>query len=357
MGIKLLDDGRTEIKHYYRLPDGTATHVKKTINTQLQKEIFKAKAELIERVERCSLKDACCKWEELVDAVVRKNDGAGMPWVYNQVKEGLKGYVDDSFVKRYNRYLDKLEIDGKSTNTISNHKSAIRRTLNYAYETGRIDQIPIRKFDIEQKFRDRVWNTTEERLRFFNTLQKEESHLLHAVTLLELRPIRAASDLFRLTDENLVYINGLPVLRYYAKKTERSTKSEGKLTHIPLYTKSGEVFSEIVDYIHHGRPKDCHLLYPRITGNTWEQMGDPKKHWKTMCRKADIKDFHIHDLKHIATTNMIEEGWSIEQLLGMGCQFSEKMIKKVYWKQNAEKALAPDVLSDKQNNDQQFANF
>lgn len=64
---------------------------------------------------------------------------------------------------------------------------------------------------------------------------------------------------------------------------------------------------------------------------------DMGKHLLCVLRKQ-FPEAHII---LIATTAMIEEGWTIEQMLAMGCQFSDKMIRKVYWKANAEKALAP----------------
>ena len=337
MGIKYNSDGSTTIVHNYRTASGRATHKQITIGTQNQKAVLKAKRDLIEKCERCSLKDATVTWEELVEAVLKVNAGAGMPWVYSQVKAGLKGPMNQSFARRYHQYISRLEADGKSVNTVSNHKSAIRRTLNYGVETGLIDRNPIGKFYIKQKFRERVWNSTDERLRLFNTMTELKSHLYWAVTLLERRPIRAVSDLFRLTDENLIRVNGRPVLRFLQKKVGGRVQKE---TYIPLYDKQGNVFEDLMDYFNHGRPKGCRLLFP---GRNGRPMGNPKRHWNYLCKKAEITDLHIHDLKHIATTAMIEEGWTIEQMLAMGCQFSDKMIRKVYWKANAEKALAPTL--------------
>jgi integrase len=347
MGIKFLPNGTTEVRHYYRTPQGVSTHKARTVPGHSKTAAIKVKAALIEEVEKelRSLKDPQKKepdWGDLCDVAFKIKNGSGMPWVYNLVKKGLAGKVDEKFPARYERYIMRMELEEKSVNTISNHKSVIRRILNVAYQSGRIDVIPIRKFNIEQKFRQRVWQSEEERLRLFNTMIKERSHLYWAVVLLERRPIRAVSDLFRLTDGNLVRINGLPVLSFLAKKTGKNEKN----TFIPLYDKQGNVFDDVMNYLHRIRPRDCPLLFPRIFDDgRWEPMGNPKKHWNTMVRKAKITDLHIHDLKHVATTNMIEEGWSIEALMAMGCQFSEKMIRKVYWQQKAEKFLRIDTDS------------
>ncbi|HUI93185.1 MAG TPA: hypothetical protein VLX68_13135 [Chitinivibrionales bacterium] len=130
------------------------------------------------------------------------------------------------------------------------------------------------------------------------------------------------------------------------KKTERRTKE--KETFIPL-----KGLDDILQYLTFGRPKDCPLLFPRLEGEiehvndfegmrnaAWYPMGKPRRHFLTMCREAEITNLHIHDFNHIAMTTMIEiEGFTAERILALGIQFTEKMIKEVYWKKNALRAL------------------
>jgi hypothetical protein len=340
-----LPNGRTLIRHDYR-KGRTPTHAQITVPSQKTADIVIAKYELLKRCEVQLSKSSGIMFETLVDAVVKKNNGAGMPWVYNAIRQRFSGCpVNASFVHEFQAYIANMEDDDRSLNTIANHKSAIQRTLNYAYQRGIIDVIPIRTYDITRSFRDRVWSTDEERLRFFNTLRGNCSHLYWSMVLLERRPIRAHSDLWRLTNENLVLIGpGAPYLRYRAKKTGNRVSRD---THIPLHG-----LDDVIDYLRFGRPTHCPLLFPRLEGpirdvgnfNDWQQcawypMGKPKRHFTTMCERADIVDLHIHDFKHIAMTSMIDEGYSIEKIMALGIQFDERMIRNVYWHKNATKVL------------------
>jgi len=340
-----LPDGRTLIRHDYR-KGKKPTHAQITVATQKTTDIVCAKYELLKRCEASSLKSTSITFDTLVDAVVKKNNGAGMSSVYNAIRLRFKGCpVTASFVQEFHAYIDNLEDLGRSQNTIANYKSAIQRTLNNAYQCGLIDAVPVRTFDITRSFRDRVWESSEERLRFFNTLQLCRSHLYWSMVLLERRPIRAHSDLWRLTDENLILHGpGAPYIRYRAKKTGNRVCRD---THIPLHG-----LDDVVEYLRYGRPLGCSLLFPRhepivtdvydfaeLKKCAWYPMGKPKRHFSTMCERAGIRNLHIHDFKHIAMTGMIEEGFSIEKIMALGIQFDERMVRNVYWHKNAAKVL------------------
>ena len=157
----VLPDGRRRLVYDYRGPDGPA-HVQTTLpaGTTIAERI-KAKSALVEKAERRSLKDQEARFEDMVDAVLKRNNGAGMQWVYDRIKKDLAGPINNGFAHRYNRYLDTLLAEEKSVNTMSNHKSAIRRVLNFAYKRHSIESMPIRDFEIKSKFRSRVLSRDE----------------------------------------------------------------------------------------------------------------------------------------------------------------------------------------------------
>ena len=346
------DDGGVTYAYSFRDTTGRTKNVQTTVYSSVLADHIRAQADLIEKADKKrSLKNSGVKFGELVDSVVKKNQGGGQPWVYAAIKKHFGTlFVGDSLVREYHDYIEDLENDDYSHNTIQHHKSAIRRVLNYAYETGRIDSIPIRKFDISFEFRDRIWNSDQERLKFFNKMIEIRSHLYWSMLLLEKRPIRAKSDLWRLTDDNLILFGeGAPYLRFVAKKTSNKNAIQ-KETFIPL-----KGVPEIVEYLTKGRPANCSLLFPNVylpKGKSvfdfefmrtaeWTEMGSPKKHFNYICEKSGILDLHIHDFKHMAMKHMIEEeNFTIEQLTAFGVQFDDKLIKKVYWQKNAIKMMS-----------------
>lgn len=345
-----LPDGRIRLVYDYRGPTGTR-HIKATLPAGSRiAEIIKAKAELVLKAERRSLKTQGALFEAVVDLVVRKNNGAGMSWVYDRVKEELAGPMDDTFCDRYNRYIDKLMDEKKSVNTISNHKSVVRRVLNCAWKRKMIDNMPVRDFEIELKFRKRVL-TLDERNRLERVMRnpvpkdspetKPPSYLYWSIRLAEQRPIRGLSDLWNLTRENLVLFGeGAPYIRFTAQKT-------GLETTVPLSD-----LPDVVEYLQHGIPLDCPYLFPRLEGGIdsvenlnamsrahWSKIGDPKNHFHELLVLAEIDDFHFHDFKRMATTDMLDGGYTAEELIDLGMYSSRKMIDLCYKKRDAMRVL------------------
>ncbi len=348
--IKQLGPRHFLIDYGYRRPDGTVTHVKRIVyGTKI--DAVAAFVEIARRIQGKARNYTGPFFPDLVDLVLKKNSGAGMPSVYAAIRKHFENvHVGDSFQNEYDEYIDELEDADRAINTIANHKSAIQTTLKYAKKKKKIKDVPITDFEIERTARDRTWNSEQERLKFFNTLIEKKSHLYWSMLLLELRPMRARSELWRLTDKNLVLFGkGAPYLTYLQAKTAARTEKE---TYIPLAS-----LDQIMDYLQHGRPPGCPLLFPRLEGPiksvddfegmrkcAWFPMGSPRRHFRTMCHEAEIVDLRIHDFKHIAMTHMIEvDGFSIERIMALGIQFTDKMIKKVYWKKNAIAALTGPV--------------
>lgn len=353
MQQETLPDGRIKLIYSYRGPNGPSK-VKATLPRDIRiADIIKAKAALVEKAERRSLKTQDELFEDAVDIVMKYNNGAGMEWVYNRIKKDMAGPMDASMVTRFARYIDTLIDEKKSLNTIANHKSAIQRVLNVAYQRSMIDQIPIRDFSIKREFRDRVL-TADERLSLENVMVRCKSHLYWSIKFAEKRPIRGLSDLWNLKRENLILFGeGSPYIKFYAQKTDLHTILP--LVDIP----------EIVEYLKNALPEDCPYLFPRLDGeiesvfdfsgmkkSAWYKMGDPRSHFATLLRNAKIKDFHFHDFKRIATTAMLDSRvFTADELIDLGIYASRDMIDRCYKKRDAMTVLrrisvVPNVVPD-----------
>ena len=330
MGIKRLPDGRYRIVYdYYK--NGTPTHAQRTMPADSKRsDLVKAQAELIEQAEKRSLKSTSILFEDIVDSAVRKNKGGGQPWIYNEIRKRFEGVpVDKTFVSEYEDYLEDLEDEEYSDNSINHRKSAIRFCLNHAYQTGKIDSVPIRKWNISYKFRDRIW-TAGEKQRIYNVMAQIDSHLYWAVWFSERRPIRKG-DLIKLTNDNLVLFGpNAPYIRFRAGKTKSDT-------YLPLAE-----LPEFVEYLKTGRG-DSEYLLPGCDGGC---LGNFRRHWNYILRGSDkflgaqVDDFKWHDLRHIAFTYMLDHGYTIQHLLNLGIGLTEEVIKKVYYNYSADKVLA-----------------
>jgi hypothetical protein len=190
-----------------------------------------------------------------------------------------------------------------------------------------IDNLPVRDFGIRRTFRDRVL-TADERQRLENVMIQCGSHLYWSIRFAERRPIRSHSDLWQLTRENLILFGeGAPYIRFDQGKT-------GLYTILPLVD-----MPDMVEYFRSVLPTDSAYLFPRIDEGAWSHMGDPRWHFATLLRRAGIRDFHFHDFKRIATTFMIDNGYSADELIDLGIYASRDMIDRCYKKRDAMTVL------------------
>lgn len=348
-------DGSKQLVYSYRI--GKESHkVKTTLPNNISiADKIKAKAALVEKAEKRSLKSQVALFEDACDIVTGLNNGAGMKWVYDRVKKDLSGPMDMSFVPRYNQYVDMLHEEEKSQNTISNHKSVIQRVLNVAWKRRMIDDIPVRDFGIKREFRDRVLSKGE-RQKLENVMLQQKHFLYWSIRMSECRPIRSHSDLWQLKTTDLVLFGeGAPYLSFKANKT-------GLPTICPLSD-----MPEMLEYLTHGIPDGCPWLFPRLEGTIdsvydfegmrkcqWSSMGDPRWFFDQLKTDAEITDFHYHDFKRIATTFMLDNGYTAEDLLDLRFYATREMIDRCYKKRDAMSVLrrisvVPEVVSEEQN--------
>lgn len=336
VSLKYLGNGKyRSVIPFRKTVDGTSKPwSKKTTFTASNMMDAKVKeAKIIEEIHGSSLTDK--NLSAGVALAIKENSGAGQEWVYNRVnKEIGKCNVDKTFLTHFYGFIQKLKDEGKSVNTVSHYKSVIRRSINTMIKHGLIEKSPIVDYEITQQFRERIW-TREERDRIYNVMQINNSHLLWSVRFAERRPVRGRSDLWTLTRDCLVLVGQYaPYIVFRAQKTRKKERD----TILPLRNLDGTVMQDIIDYFN-SLPAECPYLFPRLDESGWHPMGNPRRHWETICRTAQVSDFHFHDLKHVAVTAMLDEGWTERDFMNLGIQFSPDLLKKCYYKKDAFKVL------------------
>lgn len=340
----ILPDGRIRLIYDYWGPHGSRKVSKVLRHGATIEDVVAAEIELIRRKSARSLTSTDkCKFQDVVDLVLRQNNGAGMQWIYDRLKRDLAGVINNGWVQRYNRYIDALRGEGKAKNTIANHRACIMRCLNTAWKKSLINEIPIRDIDVRREFRDRVLTETE-RDRLETQMRKMVSPLYWSIRMMEARPIRKR-DLWGLRRENLVLVGDCAP--YIQTRAQKTAKSRIGTAIIPL----GDL-PEIVSYLTRAVPENCPYLFPRLIADAgsvidfaaykhgkWMQMIEPRRHFDLLLEAAGITDFHLHDLKRMATIFMLDHGYTSEDLLNLGFYASRMMIDKCYGKRSAMEIL------------------
>lgn len=331
------DDGSTTLTVYYRKPGAKGgTAKRKTVKTQDDREIARAWAMLLDSVSESSSLTA--RFSECVELAVKFNRGAGMLSVYEILKDRLGQYrADKTFPRHFNAFIAELRSKGYAHNTVANYQSATRRALKVAWEQNLIAEIPIRKFEITRKFRNRIW-TDEERLRFFNSFEDQDDDLYWKVYFAEKNPVRKM-DVSGLKRENLVLFGEhAPYILHYPRKTEVSDPRPCILPEI-----DDALLSRFQDI--QRRFPDCPYLFPRIIKNEalgterWEYAGNYHKAFSERVERCKIENFHFHDLKHVAISAMLKGKYTREILKKLGIQMSDDSID-VYDQTNGLDALS-----------------
>lgn len=334
MGVRYLPDGRPQVVHHYRRPDGTRTNVSRILPESADKRLIaKTILELTEAVEG-SLTSATYKALSLRYRQDRGDCGEGSRFGALETAFGTRR-IDHRFPYHYSRFLGTLA--GLSVNTVSHYKSVVQRVLSYGYRQGLVDEVPIRDWGIRLVFRKRVWSE-DERTRIYNALTAKADWLVWLVRFLAARPCRWQSDARHLTTENLVVMGPDakrlgPHIRYQPRKT---AKRKPRLTYLPLFDRrTGEPFdTELFDYL-------CHrngLLFSMPSGALLQNLNT--RAWADVLTEAKVQDFHLHDLKHVAITRMLrDEEWSRRELRELGIQYSDRALD-VYYHEDAEAVLA-----------------
>jgi integrase len=192
-----------------------------------------------------------------------------------------------------------------------------RAVLTYAYNTGILDNMPIRQWNIPSAApRDRVLSADEE-LKLLNKLKND--WLYWPVVFALRNPIRK-TDLFNLTWSNVDLT--VPWVQFWPQKT--GTRSRKKRQTRPTCLVC--IDEEMQDYLSH--PHGYETVFPRWSGKYPGPVGDFKRHWDTVCTEAGINGFRFHDLRHCATKWMLDNGYSTDELLRLRIHGTQEMIER-----------------------------
>jgi integrase len=123
---------------------------------------------------------------------------------------------------------------------------------------------------------------------------------------------------------------------------------EKGIVHVPT-SKTGvaldkPVFSDMAEYFN-SIPKDCPYLFYQKVGDTFRPINyDTLLYWWLLVReKAGFRNLHIHDLRHVAITNMIKNNmpiWVIKKICGWSANSN---MLNIYFNVAGEEAAAEAI--------------
>lgn len=215
-----------------------------------------------------------------------------------------------------------------SAASLNRRRAMVAAALNLAVELKRLPESPLTAalWPVENEIpRDRFLTDLEEK----NLLNALPAHLV-PVTRFALRVPCRKAELVAMTRADLdLFHNAIRVHNGTTKNEEGAWKP------IP---------PELVPYFR-SLPADCPYLFHR----NGAPLGDFKKAWARALKLAGIRNFHFHDTRHIAATNMVDAG-TPERVVMDVAGWRTNMLS-TYYKSSSKKALALVRFSSGRGND------
>ena len=264
--------------------------------------------------------------------------GQALAWYYRARKENL---VSQAAFERMKKDLGEVKLseighkfkeywlclrrtrsrqtgDFLSASTVNHYTVMGKAALNMCMKDGLIESNPLKHIEILKVIPRDIYLSELDRQRLLNVIDREACHLSAIVRFALQVPCRKA-ELVNLRREDLDLFNGALRVRH-----ENAKGDNGSWKPIPPGWLN-EYFQRI--------PKEAEYLFYREVGpGRYKPLGNFRKSWTRCLRLAGIPDFHFHDTRHIAASDLLNAG-NPEQLV---CQIaswkSGNMIKQYYHK-------------------------
>ena len=305
-GIYLMDTGEVFVRKIIRgsgkaqetMPVGTtlgrARRKQKELAALIMDRHEKQRARKAAKIaDQLETFEECCDFYELKNP--EHTHGSHLKIVRNELGEA--SVIDEEqFRAAFESMVAEWEDEELSDGTIGRRNATVRVVINFCFKRHKIKSIPLRNFDVRPSSeRDRILSPDEQE-RLISTLKENGSYLYFPVLFSLRDPIRRG-DLGNLkTGEHLDMFNR--VISFLPSKTGNRVNRKtilGRWAEIP----------ELVEYLQSRVDVGATYLFPGPDGVS--KIGDFKKHWHSMLVAANIQDFRWHDLKHCATTDMMDE--------------------------------------------------
>jgi integrase len=184
----------------------------------------------------------------------------------------------------------------RTPTTINRELSFLRRLLNWAVNTGKIEKNPMMGFTFleEANHRERILST-DERKRLMEALNDPHYSSIRLIVLIALYCGMRKGEILNLTWEDIDERER--VFDLLRTKSKRGIKRRRRKVPIPP-----SILGELKKH-----SRTSAWLFPS-SSDPLKPIGEITKSFTSLLNKAKITGFHFHDLRHVAATLMAEVG-------------------------------------------------
>ena len=201
-----------------------------------------------------------------------------------------------------------------STATVNRYLAALSHVLTVAVKEYKwLPESPMRYLGKLPEAKPRVrYLSDDERDRLLDACRESRSSHLYAIVLLALSTGMRRGEILSLTWDDLDPERRTIILQDTKNKERRA---------VPLV---GAAYRLLHD-LRKSRSNESDLLFP---SSDPERPIDIRKPWETALKRAGIKDFRFHDLRHSAASYLAMSGASLPEIAGVLGHKTYQMVKR-----------------------------
>lgn len=184
-------------------------------------------------------------------------------------------------------------------------KALLRRMFNLAIKWGLVTHNPATEVKDYKEQKRRRWLNDEEMQRLWEALDSYSNQNRANLYRILLLTGARKNEILKATWDQFDLKKGVWT------KPSHNTK-QSRMEHLPLSSQALQLIKTIKEV-----NEDDLYLFPGKIPN--QPIKEVKKAWATICKRAELKDFRIHDLRHTYASYLVSKGLSLSivgKLLG-----------------------------------------
>ena len=247
----------------------------------------------------------------------RDNQRAQLLWWRTEIGDYLLSDVTPSLIAECRDKLAEQathQSEARSPSTVNRYLAALSHAFTVAVnEWGWLEDSPMRKVKKPKEPRGRVrFLDDDERARLLDACRAPESPHLYPIVVLALSTGMRRGEILGLQWRDVDLQAGFLILH--------ETKN-GERRRVPVAGHALEVIRSHAKV----RRIDSDYLFPgRIVGKPI----DIRKPWETALKRAEVTDFHFHDLRHSAASYLAMNGASLAEIAEVLGHKTLQMVKR-----------------------------
>jgi integrase len=241
-----------------------------------------------------------------------------LKWWSTEIGSHALSDVTPSLIAQYrDKLADGITHHGKprAPATVNRYMAALSIVFTTAVkEWGWVDDTPMRKVTKPKESRGRVrFLSDDERPRLLKACKESSNPSLYPVVVLALSTGMRQGEIMRLTWDDVDLNRGRAVLHETKNDERRAVAITGHAL---------EQLKELSKV----RRIDSNLLFPS-KGNRRKPI-NLRAPWEAALKRADVKDFRFHDLRHSAASYLVMNGASLAEIAEVLGHKTLQMVKR-----------------------------